>query len=107
MRWAERFSKEARLTTRRPRPSLRRRHPFDLFHYAFSISLELEVISTIRRPTLITDPASSSGPGSRSALDCPEQLMRFTAVEGADSHCEPKAPVLRNQRVLDWLDDTL
>jgi hypothetical protein len=83
------------------------RQPFDLFHYTFSISLEPEVISRIRRPTLITDPASSSGPGSRSALDCPEQLMRFTAVEGADSHCEPKAPVLRNQRVLDWLDDTL
>jgi hypothetical protein len=65
------------------------------------------VISRIRRPTLITDPASSSGAGSRSARDCPKQLMRFTAVEAADSHCGPKAPVLRNQRVLDWLDETL
>ena len=40
------------------------------------------------------------------ALDCPKQLVRCTAAEGADSHCEPKAPILRNQRVLDWLDET-
>ena len=34
-------------------------------------------------------------------------LIRFTAAEGADLHCEPLAPGLRNQRVFDWLDATL
>jgi hypothetical protein len=28
-------------------------------------------------------------------------------AEGADWHCEPKALGLRDQRVFDWLDETL
>jgi hypothetical protein len=34
-------------------------------------------------------------------------LANFTAAEGADLHCEPKAMGLRNQVVFDWLDETL
>ena len=41
------------------------------------------------------------------ALRAPSELVRFTAAEGADSHCEPKALGLRDQRVFDWLDETL
>ena len=41
------------------------------------------------------------------ALTCPKALVAFTAAEGADGHCEPLAPTLRNQRVFDWLDETL
>jgi len=33
--------------------------------------------------------------------------VTFTAAEGADLHCEPKAPGLRAQRLFDWLDATL
>ena len=33
--------------------------------------------------------------------------MPFTAAEGADGHCEPMAPTLRNARVFDWLEATL
>jgi hypothetical protein len=39
------------------------------------------------------------------ALTCPSTLMPFTAAEGADGHCEPAAPALRGERILDWLDE--
>lgn len=35
----------------------------------------------------------------------PKTLMRFTVAEGAQFHCEPMAPQLRNERVFDWLED--
>jgi len=31
-------------------------------------------------------------------------LIRFTVAEGAQFHCEPMAPQLRNERVFDWLE---
>ncbi len=34
-------------------------------------------------------------------------LVPFTAVEGANWHCEPMAPRVRAQRMLDWLDEVL
>jgi hypothetical protein len=34
-------------------------------------------------------------------------LMAFTAAEGADGPCEPRAPALRVQRIFDWLDEQL
>ncbi|MCA9858575.1 MAG: hypothetical protein KC438_02590 [Thermomicrobiales bacterium] len=34
-------------------------------------------------------------------------LAKFTAAEGADLHCQPKAIGLRNQVVFDWLDEVL
>jgi len=41
------------------------------------------------------------------ALPGPKALASFTAAEGADLHCEPKALGLRAQRFFDWLDATL
>jgi hypothetical protein len=32
-------------------------------------------------------------------------LLDFTIAEGAEYHCEPMAPQLRNERVFDWLED--
>jgi hypothetical protein len=112
MRWGQRFSKEVRFNVDfRGRP-YGAETLFDMLHAALSFKLEPEVISRIRCPMLITDPDGEQfWPGQSQrlydALDCPKQLVRFTAAEGADSHCEPKAPILRNQRVLDWLDETL
>ncbi|MGC4192636.1 MAG: prolyl oligopeptidase family serine peptidase, partial [Thermomicrobiales bacterium] len=40
------------------------------------------------------------------ALTSDKTLVHFTAAEGADLHCEPKANGLRAQRFFDWLDDT-
>lgn len=34
----------------------------------------------------------------------PKTLMHFTIAEGAQYHCEPMAPQLRNERVFDWLE---
>ncbi len=61
---------------------------------------------------LVTDPENEQfWPGQPrrlyEALGCPKELVCFTAVECADSHCEPKAHGLREQRIFDWLDETL
>lgn len=37
----------------------------------------------------------------------PKSLVSFTLAEGAQYHCEPMAPTLRNDTVLDWLQDNL
>jgi dienelactone hydrolase len=34
----------------------------------------------------------------------PSTLIPFTVAEGAEYHCEPMAPQLRNERVFDWLE---
>jgi hypothetical protein len=59
---------------------------------------------------LVTDPEHEQfWPGQSArmvdALTCPSTLMPFTAAEGADGHCEPAAPALRGERILDWLDE--
>jgi alpha-beta hydrolase superfamily lysophospholipase len=62
-------------------------------------------------PTLITqaeNDALAAGAGAfLDALRCPKTLLRFTAAEGADGHCEIGNRSLLNRRVLDWLDDRL
>jgi hypothetical protein len=35
------------------------------------------------------------------------QLMAFTAAEGAGAHCQMGALTLLHQRVFDWLDDVV
>jgi hypothetical protein len=41
------------------------------------------------------------------ALTCSKTLMRFTTAEMAGEHCQMGAIALSNQRILDWLDDTI
>ncbi len=70
------------------------------------------VASQIQCPMLIADPEGEQfWPGQSrqlyDALPGPKTLMTFTAAEGADLHCEPKALGLRAQRFFDWLDATL
>jgi len=70
------------------------------------------VASHITPPMLITDPDGKQfWPGQSrrlyDALPGPKQLVRFTLAEGADRHCEPMARSLLEQRILDWLDETL
>ena len=65
----------------------------------------------IRCPTLVTmaenDALAAYAPRLFEALRCPKALMRFTASEGADGHCEMRNRSLLNRRVLDWLDEQL
>jgi alpha-beta hydrolase superfamily lysophospholipase len=60
-------------------------------------------------PTLITQAENDSlaaGAGDFfEALRCPKALLRCTAEEGADGHCEMQNRSLLNRRVLDWLDE--
>lgn len=66
----------------------------------------------ITTPLLILDPEGEEfWPGqSRRLYDVlpgPKALVAFTAAEGADQHCEPMARALVEQRMFDWLDETL
>ncbi|MEO6826299.1 MAG: alpha/beta fold hydrolase [Microbacteriaceae bacterium] len=68
-------------------------------------------IADIRCPTLLTsaenDPLAESTEAFYKALTCPKKLIKFTAAEGAGEHTEMNNRSLLNQRVLDWLDETL
>jgi alpha-beta hydrolase superfamily lysophospholipase len=65
----------------------------------------------IRCPTLITqaegDALGADAERFMDELRCPKTLLRFTAAEGAEGHCEMGNRSLLNRRVLDWLDETL
>ncbi len=65
----------------------------------------------IQCPTLITqaenDVLGKDAGAFFDALRCPKALMRFTAAEGADDHCEMQNRSLLNRRALDWLDGHL
>jgi len=65
----------------------------------------------IRCPALLTmaegDRLGAGAPAFFEALLCPKTLLRFTAVEGADGHCEMQNRPLLNRRALDWLDEVL
>ena len=41
------------------------------------------------------------------ALTCPKTLLRFTAEEGAEEHCQLGALVFSNHQVFSWLESTL
>jgi hypothetical protein len=69
-------------------------------------------VANITTPLLITDPEDEQfWPGQSQRLfdrlPGPKEIIRFTAREGANRHCEPLAPALREARVFDWLDGYL
>jgi alpha-beta hydrolase superfamily lysophospholipase len=68
-------------------------------------------VADISCPTLLTaaenDPLAASVTEFYDALTCTKNLIRFSAAEGAGEHCEMSNRSLLNQRVLDWLDETL
>ena len=71
-----------------------------------------DLIQQIRTPMMITDPEGEQfWPGQSrrlyDALPGPKVFAPFTKAEGADMHCEPMARSLLEQRMFDWLDETL
>ena len=85
--------------------------PYDTFTAVRRYTLQ-GITDRIRAPMLITDPEGEQfWPGqSRQVYDAlagAKQLIRFTADEGADRHCEPMAKTLLEQRMFDWLDEVL
>lgn len=85
--------------------------PFDVFTAARQYNLT-DVVDQIMTPLLITDPEGEQfWPGQSQQLfeklPGTKRLVPFTAAEGADRHCEPMARSLLEQRMFDWLDETL
>lgn len=73
--------------------------------------LDDATVAKIACPVIVADPDGETFfPGQPQefydALTSDKTLARFTAAEGADLHCEPKANGLRAQRFFDWLDTT-
>jgi hypothetical protein len=71
-----------------------------------------DLVSSISTPLMVTNPEGEQfWPGQSQrlfdSLPGPKVLVPFTKAEGADLHCEPMARALLEQRMYDWLDDTL
>jgi alpha-beta hydrolase superfamily lysophospholipase len=68
--------------------------------------------ANIRCPTLVIDVEhENSFPGEArklyDLLTCPKTWLYFTEDEGAGDHCQTGSPGLAQQRVFDWLDETV
>ncbi|MEP9416154.1 MULTISPECIES: alpha/beta hydrolase family protein [unclassified Gordonia (in: high G+C Gram-positive bacteria)] len=75
-------------------------------------TLTPDVAAQIRTPMLITAPeAEQFWPGQSEQLaamsGADTTVVAFTAAEGASWHCQPMARALTEQRMFDWLDETL
>jgi hypothetical protein len=112
--WGLRFRRAARGTLEfRMRP-YGCETPYDVYQALREYTLD-GVAERIECPILITDPDNEQfWPGDSKrlyeAVSTPadrKELVRFTSEEGADSHCEPRALGLRDQRIFDWLDRIL
>ncbi|HVW48425.1 MAG TPA: alpha/beta fold hydrolase [Solirubrobacterales bacterium] len=82
---------------------------FEKMTLASKFHLTPEVAAKIEAPTAICSPELEQFfPGQSEQLlklvRTPKKLLRFTVEEGAEWHCEPMAPQLRNERVFDWLE---
>jgi hypothetical protein len=72
----------------------------------------VDVAAEIMTPLLILAPEGEQfWPGQAEQLAAltasVSTLVRFTAAEGADGHCQPLARTLTAQRMFDWLDERL
>jgi dienelactone hydrolase len=108
----ERFSKSLRFTMKFRSFPYGTSSPFEMFKAAESYRLDAETAAQISCPLLVTSPEHEQfWPGQSQRLaelvGDDATVVEFTAAEGADAHCEPKAPGLRSQRVFDWLDSVL
>jgi hypothetical protein len=108
----ERFSKSLRWTMKFRSLPYGVDSPFELFKQAGDYKLDPDAAARISCPLLITDPENEQfwpGQSQRLAEMVGDNatLLPFTAEEGADGHCEPRAPALRAERVFDWLDEQL
>ncbi|MGH7133121.1 MAG: alpha/beta hydrolase family protein [Phycisphaerales bacterium] len=84
---------------------------YDVYKATMQYSLE-DVAGRIQCPMLITSPVNEAyWPGQSQRLydllRSPKTLVPFTESDGADLHCEPQAPGLRDLRVFNWLDEVL
>jgi hypothetical protein len=108
--WTGRFSKSTRATLHfRGEPyGVPGDSRFDLYQEVMKYRLGDEVRDVVT-PILITEPEDEQfWPGQSQALydllPGTRQLVKFTAAEGANRHCEPMGLATRDARAFDWLD---
>jgi hypothetical protein len=82
---------------------------YDQLQLARKFVLTPELARRIRAPVAVLSPELEQFfPGQPQILDrwldTRKALLPFTVAEGAQYHCEPMAPQLRNERVFDWLE---
>jgi hypothetical protein len=112
MGWAERFSKSTRATLHfRGEPYGVGESRWDLYQEVLKYKLGDEV-KDITTPALITSPEDEQfWPGQSEELyrmlPGEKKLVKFTAAEGANRHCEPMGLGIRDTRIYDWLDGYL
>ncbi len=113
MGWGERFSKSTRATLHfRGQPyGLQSESRFDLYQEVLKYRLGDEV-KQITTPVLITEPEDEQfWPGQSQQLydrlPGEKTLVKFTAAEGANRHCEPMGLGIRDSRIYDWLANHL
>ena len=85
--------------------------PFELIQGSKNYTVK-NVVQNIKCPTLVLEAEKDdSFPGQPKrvfdALTCPKKYILFTEEEGAEEHCQTGAPALSNQRIFDWLDETI
>jgi pimeloyl-ACP methyl ester carboxylesterase len=82
---------------------------YEKLQLARKFALTRELARRIDAPVAVISPELEQFfPGQAETLDHwldgRKTLLRFTIAEGAQYHCEPMAPQLRNERVFDWLE---
>jgi alpha-beta hydrolase superfamily lysophospholipase len=71
-----------------------------------------DAVGKIRCPVLVVDSEKDADmPGQSkqffNALTSPKTFLMFTAEDAAEDHCQVGAGVLSNEKILDWLDETM
>ncbi|HVM71136.1 MAG TPA: alpha/beta fold hydrolase, partial [Anaerolineales bacterium] len=71
-----------------------------------------KVAGLVACPTLVCDAEADHAFAGQpeklyEALRCPRTLLRFTVEDAAEEHCHAGATLLLNQRLFDWLDETI
>ena len=85
---------------------------YEKMKLAQQFRLTPELTKKIQAPTAVCAPELEQFfPGQQKKvydwLPGPKKLLKFTIEEGAEWHCEPMAPQLRNERVFDWLETNM
>ena len=84
----------------------------DFFEKTKSYSLKGGIIEKIKCPCLVMEATGDmffAGQPQQvfDGLQCPKQLVSFTAEDGAENHCQSGALSYKDEVVFNWLDETL
>lgn len=82
---------------------------YERMNLARKFKLTRSIVRRIEAPVAVIEAEGEQYfPGQQQTvydwLKRPKALIKFTAAEGAQLHCEPMAPQRRNEQVYDWLE---